>query len=535
MTDFYPFDASAVVSDPHNDKPRLELAQDLEAKNDPYGRFIRLQVSLSAANDADERSRIQNALMGIELDEAWSSPIKKLGFKHPKYRPGWRFERGFVSHVTTTAKTLLAKGDTLFNQVPITSLLLLKANDEELDALAEKPWLRQVVRLGIIIRPTTAPTTLFNSPHLSSIRHLEMNWEAADPSNFSKDLGPKPVQALIDSPLLSQLTTLNLSVSSAKTLLELLGSAGLASIKHLGVTRQGGFSQRDIEKLSDALALEHLEELEFPNFITPRHAPVLKRMKVESISPLEMSPLLFQLEELEVARIWDKDLQMFAEETKPTSLKKLTFFIDSQTANSDELIGGLTRSTALQNLEKLNTWSMWTGITAKTVEALVGDAFPNLSSLGFQCATSEDLAPLAGVRHSHLSELSVGWKKSTGGLEVFSDLPDRLVALEVVGPYASNGGDQVIEQLSEGACTRLHRFAMSKELNQPSFGEAGARYLLDGSGVPSLACIWARLHGLPSNLLSKLRQRLAVHDGGIDHGSSFGDNCNWNWQEGHWW
>jgi hypothetical protein len=535
MTDLYPFDVSTVVAEPHNDKPRLELAQDLEAKNAPYGRFIRLQVSLSAANDANERSQIQKALMEIEPDEAWSSPMKELGFKHPKYRPGWRFERGFVGHVTTTAKTLLAKGDALFTKVPITSLLLLKANDEELDALAEKRWLRQVVRLGIIIRPATAPTALFNSPHLSSVRHLEMNWEAADPSNFPKDLGPKPVQALINSPLLSHLTTLKLSVSSVKTLLELLSSAGLAGVKHLGVARQGGFSQRDIEKLSDALALEHLEELEFPNFITPRHAPLLKRVKVESISLLEMSPLLFQLEELKAARIWDKSLRMFTEETTPTSLRNLTFFIDSQTANPDELIGGLTRSTALQNLEKLNTWSMWTGITARTVEALIGDAFPNLSSLSFRCATSEDLAPLAGVRHSHLSELSVGWKKSTGGLEVFSDLPARLVALEVAGPYASNGGDQIIEQLSKGAGMRLHRFAMSKELNQPSFGEAGARYLLDGSGVPSLACIWARLHGLPSSLLSQLRQRLAVHDGGIDHGSPFSDNCNWNWQEGHWW
>ena len=111
---------AAVVADPNDEAPRRALAAHYDAKGDPRGEFIRLQLEIAAKEAA---GGLDGKLIGREREmirkhgKAWAAPLADLIKEYA-------FHRGFIGEVTLPLDRFLDVAPTLYAAAPIQHLNL---------------------------------------------------------------------------------------------------------------------------------------------------------------------------------------------------------------------------------------------------------------------------------------------------------------------------------------------------------------------------------------------------------------------------
>ncbi|MEZ4399306.1 MAG: TIGR02996 domain-containing protein [Kofleriaceae bacterium] len=206
----------AVCAAPDDDGPRHALAARLDARGDPRGRFIALQLEVAAVRAAADVRPNQWAERWLAAEDlrrrhgaTWTPPLP-AGVDAPV------FARGFVEQVAAPA-ALVATPAALFAAAPIRRLHLRDVVD--VDALFAQPSLARMVALdftGCRLGDRGA-VALAACPHLTRLRWLDL----AD-----NDLGDLGVDALVRSPYLAQLRYCRLAWNRAPSPEEAAGMDG---------------------------------------------------------------------------------------------------------------------------------------------------------------------------------------------------------------------------------------------------------------------------------------------------------------------
>ncbi len=153
---------NSVLQEPEADAPRLAYADWLQqlggAANLRAADFIRVQLKMDTMAERDrgwpDLARRERELL-VEWQAVWERPFREL-LKPSLFRPGrwlkarlfgqggtWRFHRGFIEEIDTSAAGFLEEDSLLCNRTPIrrvvlsnaTSLLAALAEDRRLDGL----------------------------------------------------------------------------------------------------------------------------------------------------------------------------------------------------------------------------------------------------------------------------------------------------------------------------------------------------------------------------------------------------------------
>lgn len=151
---------AGVLAAPHDDAPRLVLADWLTEQGDPRGEFIQVQCALGRALFGAEgkwvlggrkalpfetreqlEAREQELLQAYE--KQWIAPIRKVVRQ-------WGFKRGFVNHVIADVATFAAAllGAPLLSKVTALNLEGNPLGQKCLEALASQPSLRRLMMHG---------------------------------------------------------------------------------------------------------------------------------------------------------------------------------------------------------------------------------------------------------------------------------------------------------------------------------------------------------------------------------------------------
>ncbi len=159
---------SAVLSSPHADAPRLAYADWLQqsgnAANAARGEFIRVQIDIEKCDEEDRRwpelARRERELLQ-EWGPTWERRLRDL-LKPSLMRPGrwlkarlfgqggaWRFHRGFIEEIDSSAAGFFEEDSILFGQTPIRRVVLSNATSL-LSALAADPRLDDLYSLHLI-------------------------------------------------------------------------------------------------------------------------------------------------------------------------------------------------------------------------------------------------------------------------------------------------------------------------------------------------------------------------------------------------
>lgn len=194
-----------IVARPDAEAPRLELAAYYDAKGDPRGELIRLQLEIAAKKATGVRD---GALLAREDDllrkhgRAWAAPLADL-------ITGYKFHRGFIGEVTLPLDRFLDVAPTLFSAAPIqhvnltaprtrlaellrsphlarlTSLALerLELGDEDAKAIASAEALRTLRWLSLAKNKIGVPgvEALAASPWLANLGFLDLTKNPCDP------------------------------------------------------------------------------------------------------------------------------------------------------------------------------------------------------------------------------------------------------------------------------------------------------------------------------------------------------------------
>jgi uncharacterized protein (TIGR02996 family) len=203
----------AVLNDPDNLEPRLEMARWLDEQGDPQGEFIRLQIAA-----AKEPGRIGSRRYA-ELCEAadkllavhgakWANSITCLSAEP--------FKRGFVESVSLTAREFLADADRLYKLAPIRHLVL-KRTSEVIDDFVESRNLDRIVSLFLTRNDLDDDSVakLARSRHLYKLKSLNLG--------FNK-IGEAGLHALCASDGLPSLLYVNLAGNAVETPVESYGT-----------------------------------------------------------------------------------------------------------------------------------------------------------------------------------------------------------------------------------------------------------------------------------------------------------------------
>ncbi|MFO0554171.1 MAG: TIGR02996 domain-containing protein [Polyangiaceae bacterium] len=195
---------ATICGDPRDDAPRLVYADFLEARGATHdAELIRKQIAMAAAGPLDaEVLRVQ------ARDRDWVSgrrserpqPTLPAGLEWPPFA----LERGFVSRlVARDVAALVAHGERITSETPLTSLEIDTRDAPSLEGLARAPWLRHIRRVRFFLGRNDAVRLrpFFESPHLHSLVELRFDFEGIDGSGVS---------ALMSSPLVRRLERLYL-------------------------------------------------------------------------------------------------------------------------------------------------------------------------------------------------------------------------------------------------------------------------------------------------------------------------------------
>src|SRR3989442_3544584 len=120
MTDPVERMMAAILWAPRDDAVRLRLADDLAARGDPRGEFIRVQVKLArlgrGTEEADQLARRERELLARHEAE-WVGPLAD-------WLLAWTFRRGFIEEVIVEAGAFPAPARDLFRGGPVGELHL---------------------------------------------------------------------------------------------------------------------------------------------------------------------------------------------------------------------------------------------------------------------------------------------------------------------------------------------------------------------------------------------------------------------------
>jgi uncharacterized protein (TIGR02996 family) len=156
---------------PHDDEPRLRLAELLEDQDDPRGEFIRLQCcleTLSVHNPLRLEFETRERELLADNEDAWLGPLAGV--------VDWAlFRRGFVEEIAISAKAFLAQADRILEGGPIREVHFRGA-ERKMPELAACPALSRVTFLDLsdnYIRDIGVKT-LVTSLHLTSLEGLNL-------------------------------------------------------------------------------------------------------------------------------------------------------------------------------------------------------------------------------------------------------------------------------------------------------------------------------------------------------------------------
>lgn len=117
---------SEIRANPHDDVPRLILADYLEDSGHPMGKFIRVQVELGKfEGTVEKRMELKKAETQLreEHGESWLQPLRDQGVQGVSTRC---FNRGMVERIRITATDFIANGAEIFRLAPALHVLELR-------------------------------------------------------------------------------------------------------------------------------------------------------------------------------------------------------------------------------------------------------------------------------------------------------------------------------------------------------------------------------------------------------------------------
>lgn len=220
-----------ITAHPGDDAPRLVFADWLEENGQSArAEFIRLQVgaaSLAArvrhAGDEEEAlveewtARADSLLEQRGRD--WDAHLRRLVV-------GYRYQRGFIEHVTLTATQFLTEGPTVARLAPIRQMRL-EHGGKRIDDIAASPLLGGLTGLELAYwrMEEVGVATLLASPRLAGLTALSLR---------CNNIGDQGIGVVAGSPYLAGLTRLDLGHNDIYA----DGARALAASPHLRQLRQ---------------------------------------------------------------------------------------------------------------------------------------------------------------------------------------------------------------------------------------------------------------------------------------------------------
>jgi len=196
---------AAILAEPWNDAPRLELARLAATRGDPRAELIREQLAerdaRAAGNTIDALGHLGRANVLVRSHPEWTAPLRDLGARDV------RFERGFPAEITIDAEPLLAHGRELLALAPITALHVRSARGR-IAELVRAPLLATIELLDLDDQGVTDADleALAASPHVSRLRQLDLRFNL---------IGARGIEALAASTRLGALAQVNLGANPA--------------------------------------------------------------------------------------------------------------------------------------------------------------------------------------------------------------------------------------------------------------------------------------------------------------------------------
>lgn len=252
----HPF-VQEVRANPHDDAPRLILADYLEEAGDLRGELIRVQVELSHIPLGDPARReleLRESELLAENAEEWLASLRELGAEGVSARC---FQRGLIERVRISAEAFAKHGAELCRQAPALHCLELRTGS--LEALARacaKPLPEQVTGLDLSANKLAALSVLAACDWSQQVESLSLafnqlddaamaafgQWHVLTELNLSVNrISPAGIGALVRRPAVPRLTSLVLSVNAVGDvgLTQLAQSVLAGQIRHLDLAKTG--------------------------------------------------------------------------------------------------------------------------------------------------------------------------------------------------------------------------------------------------------------------------------------------------------
>jgi uncharacterized protein (TIGR02996 family) len=247
----------AVVADPHDDAPRLILADWLEERErSERAEFIRVQCAIA---QSDESAADWPALRQRE-EQLWLKHKPEWRSSLPARMRGFKFRRGFVHPrgIHLTARQFLQLGDDAFARAPLWDVSLELRDQVSLDGLIHADRLRQLAALELECAEVDPGrlADLLAAPNLENVRSLKLRGRP-----FTLD----HVRAVSESPALARLTRLAVfSNTLGRDGAEVL--AGAEGLRHLEILElvYCGLGDAGLRALLGSPHLTRLKELRVP-------------------------------------------------------------------------------------------------------------------------------------------------------------------------------------------------------------------------------------------------------------------------------
>lgn len=452
---------------PEDDAPRLRAAEELAARGDPRGEFIKVQVELARLDPeseaADALALREKALLA-SYGAQWIDPIADGLID-------WTFRRGFVEDVTLSAEALLQYGDNLVSTEPVRAIRVVDPGGA-IEELSKSTFLERIVRLTIGSDDGDAEPIgeeglreLADSPHLANLRELAFGME-----QFEED----GLAGLGHASWLGSLTRLSLSGNAAgdEALQSFLAEATLTRLERLDLAATGAQSGA-IMSLARSRAANTLRELILtdnqigvPGLDALTGAGVLPQLVVldlaatglepGNLAPLCRSALLARLTKLSIAhnrKLTPDDLSALLSAPLSPVLKDLELSGKYGDAGAEIV----AQSAVLARLERLDLSA--SGITAPGIALLASSPHPrNLRALELfsNRAMAAGAAALASSPAlTNLTRLGIS-NNAIGddGVRALAQSP-YLTRLRSLSIRACEMSDKGVEALAAGKLDRL--------------------------------------------------------------------------------
>ncbi len=247
----------AICANPDEDTPRLVYADWLQENGEAErAAFVRAQIEVARAEPFSPQARAAAA----KADELLKKNRKEWGEPVRYWVEDYRFERGFIGHVTIEVFPFVRNAEMIFNAEPVQSLLLTRHADPtdrfSLQPVFELPQLKRIRRLSFAPRIEfiyEEYEALAASPHLDTLTDLSFRDNPIHPPWLREVLlGEKfPAIAGLD---IADNTNLGPSILGA------LSRSDHRNLRRLDVSRVS-FNSDQLRQLLATRCLQEVEEL----------------------------------------------------------------------------------------------------------------------------------------------------------------------------------------------------------------------------------------------------------------------------------